>query len=105
MAPLIRADLLELAMPFAACIRSGYGLDRFALPLCAAHLRDWRFAAIDLFALSHIRSFSSLNKRFSNGLLSKEEELLVRLSLVKTMGMAVDEALYTMLEEKTIGLQ
>lgn len=105
MAPLIRADLLELAMPFAAGIRSGYGLDRFALPLCAAHLRDWRFAAIDLFALSHIRSFSSLNKRFSNGLLSKEEELLVRLRLVKTMGMPVDEALYSILEEKTVGLQ
>ena len=101
MAPLIRADLLELAMPFATGIRSGYGLDRFALPLCAAHISDWRFAAIDLFALSHVRTFSSLNKRFSNGLLSKEEELLVRLRLVKAMGMPVDETLYTMLEQST----
>ena len=101
MAPFIRSDLLELAMPFAVGIRSGYGLDRFALPLCAANIGDWRFAAIDLFALSHVRSFSSLNKRFSNGLLSKEEELLVRLRLVKTMGMPVDEALYTMLEQRT----
>ena len=47
MAPFIRADLLELAMQFATGIRSGYGLDRFALPLCADHLGDWRFAAID----------------------------------------------------------
>jgi len=101
MAPFIRADLLELAMQFATGIRSGYGLDRFALPLCAAHLGDWRFAAIDFFALSHVRNFSSLNKRFTNGLLSKEEELLVRLRLVKAMGMSVDEQLYAMLENKS----
>jgi hypothetical protein len=101
MAPFIRTDLLDLAMPFATGIRSGYGLDRFALPLCAAHISDWRFAAIDLIALTHVRTFSSLNKRFSNGLLSKEEELLVRLRLVKAMGMPVDEALYTMLEQRT----
>jgi hypothetical protein len=102
---LAMVPMLQYAMPFSAGIRSGYGLDRFALPLCAAHIRDWRFAAIDLFALSHVRTFSSLNKRFSNGLLSKEEELLVRLRLVKTMGMPVDEALYSILEEKTVGLQ
>ena len=103
MAPFIRADLLELAMPFSTGIRSGYGLDRFALPLCAAHLGDWRFAAIDIFTLSHVRTFSSLNKRFTNGLLSKEEELLVRLRLVKAIGMSVDEALYKSLNEKTVG--
>ena len=105
MAPLIRTDLLELAMPFAAGIRSGYGFDRFALPLCAAQIQKWRFAAIDLCALSHVRNLSSLNKRFTNGLLSKEEELLVRLRLVKAMGMSVDEALYSILEEKTVGPQ
>ena len=103
MAPFIRTDLLELAMPFSTGIRSGYGLDRFALPLCAVHLGDWRFAAIDIFTLSHVRNFSSLNKRFTNGLLSKEEELLVRLRLVKAIGMSVDEALYKCLNEKMAG--
>jgi hypothetical protein len=100
MAPFVRLDLLALAMPFATGIRSGYGLDRFALPLCATALGAWRFAAIDLVSLSHVRNLSSVNKRFSNGLLSKEEELVVRLRLVKAMGMPIDEALYTMLEER-----
>lgn len=38
MAPFIRADLLNLAMLFLPGVRSGYGLDRFVLPLCADHL-------------------------------------------------------------------
>lgn len=86
MAPFIRADLLDLAMPFLRGVRSGYGLDRFALPLCAAHLKAWRFAAVDLTPLSHVRTFASLEKRFSNGLQSKDEELIVRRRLIMAMG-------------------
>jgi len=67
----------------------------------AAHIKDWRFAAIDLFSLSHVRTFSSLKKSFSNGLLSKEEELLVHLRLAKAMGIAVDEILYARLEQRS----
>ena len=91
MAPFIRRDLLDLAMPFLTGVRCGYGLDRFALPLCAAHLNAWRFAAVDLTPLTHVRVFSSLEKRFSNGLLSKEEELLIRQRLVKAMNCVVSE--------------
>ena len=98
MAPFIRRDLLDLAMPFAKGVRSGYGLDRFALPLCAVHLNAWRFAAVDVAQLSHVRNFGSLQMRFSNGLVSKEEELLVRQRLVKAMGFAVDEERHRYLE-------
>ena len=73
--------------------------DRFALPLCAAHLNAWRFAAVDLTPLTHVRVFGSLEKRFSNGLLSKEEELLIRQRLMEAMGFAVDQELYLKLEE------
>ena len=99
MAPFIRRDLLDLAMPFLAGVRSGYGLDRFALPLCAAHLNSWRFAAVDLTPLTHVRVFGSLEKRFSNGLLSKEEELLIRQRLMEAMDFAVDQALHQRLED------
>lgn len=99
MAPFIRRDLLDLAMPFLTGVRSGYGLDRFALPLCAAELMAWRFAAVDLAPLSHVRNFSSLQKRFSNGLLSKEEELLIRQRLMVAIGLEVDRELYGCLEE------
>ncbi|QNI74325.1 hypothetical protein [Synechococcus sp. NOUM97013] len=98
MAPFIRSDLLQLAMPFLRGVRSGYGLDRFALPLCAAHLGAWRFAAIDSTPLSHVRQFGSLEKRFSNGLQSKEEELLIRHRLMQSMGFPVDQALNQRLE-------
>ena len=98
MAPFIRRDLLDLAMPFLSGVRSGYGLDRFALPLCAAELMAWRFAAVDLAPLCHVRNFSSLEKRFSNGLLSKEEELLIRQRLMLAMGEDVDHKLYGALE-------
>jgi hypothetical protein len=99
MAPFIRRDLLDLAMPFLTGIRSGYGLDRFALPLCAAHLNAWRFGAVDLTPLTHVRVFDSLEKRFSNGLLSKEEELLFRQRLMEAMGFAVDQQSYQCLEQ------
>ena len=99
MAPFLRRDLLDASMPFLQGIRSGYGLDRFAMPLCAAHLNIWRFAAIDCTPLTHVRAFSSLEKRFSNGLLSKEEELLVRQRLMGAMGFSVDQVLYKDLEE------
>ncbi|MEA5412060.1 hypothetical protein VB737_09820 [Synechococcus sp. BA-120 BA3] len=98
MAPFIRNDLLELVMPFGAGVRSGYGLDRFALPLCAAHLQDWRFAAVDLAPLTHVRSMGSLEMRFSNGLLSKEEELLVRQRLMRALAMPFEESIYWGLE-------
>jgi hypothetical protein len=98
MAPFIRRDLLDLVMPFGAGICSGYGVDRFALPLCAAHLYDWRFAAVDLTPLTHVRSMGSLKTRFSNGLLSKEEELLVRQRLMRALALPIDEATYHSLE-------
>lgn len=98
MAPFIRSDLLSLALPFIAGIRSGYGFDRFALPLCADHLGHWRFAAVDLCPLSHIRPLSSVNRRFSHGLLSKQEEVLVRQRLMLAMGFEVDRAVYAQLE-------
>ena len=98
MAPFIRRDLLDLAMPFLVGVRSGYGLDRFVLPLCATHLQAWRFGAIDLTPLTHVRVFGSLEKRFSNGLLSKEEELLIRQRLMKSMGFAIDQRLHQQLE-------
>ena len=98
MAPFLRRDLLDLSMPFLQGIRSGYGLDRFAIPLCASHLNAWRFAAIDCTPLTHVRVFSSLEKRFSNGLLSKEEEHLIRQRLMLAMGFSVDTDVYQRLE-------
>ena len=98
MAPFIRRDLLDLAMPFLQGVCSGYGLDRFALPLCAAHLKAWRFAAVDLTPMAHVRVFSSLAKRFSNGLLSKEEELLIRQRLIEAMGFPVNNKIKEQLE-------
>ncbi len=76
----------------------GDGLDRFALPLCASQLNNWRFAAIDCTPLTHVRVFSSLEKRFSNGLLSKEEELLIRQRLMNAMGFEIDQASLERLE-------
>ena len=99
MAPFLRRDLLDVSMPFLQGIRSGYGLDRFAIPLCASHLNIWRFAAIDCTPLTHVRAFSSLEKRFSNGLLSKEEELLIRQRLMEAMGFEVNQVLYESLED------
>ena len=98
MAPFLRRDLLDVSMPFLQGIRSGYGLDRFAIPLCASHLNIWRFAAVDCSPLTHVRAFSSLEKRFSNGLLSKEEELLIRQRLMDAMGFEIDQALLKRLE-------
>ena len=91
MAPFLRRDLLDVSMPFLQGIRSGYGLDRFAIPLCASHLNIWRFAAVDCSPLTHVRAFSSLEKRFSNGLLSKEEELLIRQRLMDAMGFELNQ--------------
>lgn len=98
MAPFLRRDLLDVSMSFLQGIRSGYGLDRFAIPLCASHLNIWRFAAVDCTPLTHVRAFSSLEKRFSNGLLSKEEELLIRQRLMDAMGFEIDQALLERLE-------
>ncbi len=99
MAPFLRRDLLDVSMPFLHGIRSGYGLDRFAMPLCASHLNIWRFAAIDCTPLTHVRAFSSLEKRFSNGLLSKEEELLIRQRLTNAMGFELNQDSYKNLED------
>ena len=102
LAPFLRADLFQLVMQFGDGIMSSYGLDRFAYPLCAAHLNCWRFGAIDLTPLEHVRPLRTLNKRYDNGLLSKEEELLVRMRLIKAMGNTVDEELYKELEKKAL---
>ena len=99
MAPFLRRDLLDLAMPFLRGVRSGYGLDRFAFPLCATELRSWRFAAVDLAPLTHVRPLSSVQTRFSNGLQSKEEELLIRQRLMLAMDAEVDQPLYQRLEQ------
>lgn len=98
MAPFIRSDLLSCSLPFLRGVRSGYGFDRFALPLCAEHLGDWRFAVVDSCPMSHARPLSSVHRRFSNGLLSKEEELLIRQRLMLAMGFDVDPDVYTRLE-------
>jgi len=45
-----------------------------------------------------VRVFGSLEKRFTNGLLSKEEELLIRQRLMLAMGFAVESTLHTRLE-------
>ena len=97
-APFIRRDLLDLSMPFLVSTKSAYGYDRFALPLCAAELGAWRFAAIDSAPMSHLRPLGSVEQRFSNGLKSKEEEHLVRQRLMLAMGFPVDQPLYEQLE-------
>ena len=85
-------------MPFLVSTKSAYGYDRFALPLCAAELGAWRFAAIDSAPMSHLRPLGSVEQRFSNGLKSKEEEHLVRQRLMLAMGFPVDQPLYEQLE-------
>ena len=102
MAPFIRRDLWDLVMPFNSGIGSAYGIDRFALPLCAAHLNCWRFASVDITPMTHIRRGRTIEKRYRNGLLSKEEELLVRMRLIKAMGNDVDEQLYQELDKKAL---
>lgn len=97
-APFIRRDLLDLSMPFLVSTKSAYGYDRFALPLCAAELGDWRFGAIDIAPMSHLRPLGSVEQSFSNGLRSKEEELLVRQRLMLAMGFQVDQQAYQQLE-------
>jgi hypothetical protein len=97
-APFIRRDLLDLSMPFLVSTKSAYGYDRFALPLCAAELGDWRFGAIDIAPMSHLRPLGSVEQSFSNGLKSKEEELLVRQRLMLAMGFQVDQQAYQQLE-------
>ena len=98
MAPFVRRDLFALALPFNRGTRSAYGLDRFALPLCAFHLDAWRFAAIDLTPMTHIRRGRTIDRRYSNGLFSKEEELLVRYRLMRSMGYSLDQDRYQQLE-------
>ena len=98
MAPFIRRDLWELIMPFNRGIGSAYGIDRFAIPLCAAHLNAWRFASVDLCPMTHIRRGRTIEKRYRNGLLSKEEELLVRQRLMLAMRQSVENEIYDKLE-------
>ena len=102
MAPFIRRDLWDLVMPFNSGIGSAYGIDRFALPLCAAHLNAWRFASVDVTPITHIRPGRTIQKRYRNGLLSKEEKLLVRMRLIKAMGNEVDEQVYQELDKKAL---
>jgi hypothetical protein len=98
MAPFIRRDLWDLIMPFNNGLGSAYGIDRFAMPACAAHLNAWRFASIDLTPMTHIRRGRTIEKRYRNGLLSKEEEYLVRQRLMLAMGQPVDRQSYMPLE-------
>ncbi len=102
MAPFIRRDLWELIMPFNRGIGSAYGIDRFAMPLCAAHLNAWRFASIDITPMTHIRRGRTIEKRYTNGLLSKEEEYLVRQRLMLAMGLEVDKEAYRKLENSVL---
>ena len=104
MAPFIRRDLWELIMPFNRGIGSAYGIDRFAIPLCAAHLNAWRFASVDLCPMTHIRRGRTIEKRYRNGLLSKEEELLVRQRLMLAMRQSVENEIYDKLEFATKNL-
>jgi len=98
MAPFIRRDLWDLVMPFNRGIGSAYGIDRFALPLCAAHLNAWRFASVDITPITHILRGRTIQKRYRNGLLSKEEELLVRQRLMLSMGFQIKKEVYENLE-------
>ena len=66
---------------------------------CATHLGVWRFAATDSTLLSHVEQFGSLEKRFCNGLLSKEEELLIPQRLMQAVGFSVDQTSYKQLEK------
>ena len=100
MAPFIRRDLWDLIMPFNRGIGSAYGIDRFAIPLCAAHLNAWRFASVDLCPMTHIRRGRTIEKRYRNGLLSKEEELLVRQRLMLAMGENIDQTTYDRLVQR-----
>lgn len=102
LAPFLRADLFHVVMAFGSGISSSYGLDRFAFPLCAAHMNNWRFAAIDMTPLEHVRPLRTLQRRYPNGLLSKEEELLVRQRLMLAMGFPVDHVIYAELEAKAL---
>jgi hypothetical protein len=102
LAPFLRVDLFKLTMVFGQGILSSYGLDRFAYPLCAAHLNCWKFAAIDLTPLEHIRPLQTLQKKYSNGLMSKEEELLVRQRLMLAMGFEVDKEVNRKLENSVL---
>jgi hypothetical protein len=54
---------------------------------------------VDLTPLAHIRTLGSLEKRFSNGLRSKEEELLIRQRLMSAMNFEVNQTLKERLEE------
>lgn len=85
MAPFIRKDLLDLAMPWIEGLHSGYGLDRYVMPFVAAQYGAWRFAVIDQCVMGHMRPLTSMAKRFSNGLLSTEEELVVRHRLLAAL--------------------
>ena len=98
MAPFMRRDLWDLVLPFNRGKGSGYGLDRFALTACGAHLNAWRFAAADCAPMTHIRRGRTIQKRYRNGLLSKEEEYLVRLRVMLAMGFDVDREIYERLE-------
>ena len=75
---------------------------RFALPLCAAYLNAWRFASVDITPITHIRRGRTIEKRYRNGLLSKEEELLVRQRLMLAMGLSVDDELFKKLDRASM---
>jgi len=98
-APFIRCDLMRLSLPFIRDTKSAYGFDRFVLPACAYHLGLWRFAVIDRALMSHIRPLASVSRSYTNGLTSKQEELLVRHRLMRAIGFDTDFQTYHNLEQ------
>jgi hypothetical protein len=103
MAPFVRRELMDRVMPFNRGISSAYGIDRFALPLCAADQGKWRFAAVDAAPMTHVRRGRTLRQAYANGLMSKEEEMLVRQRLMLAMGGEIDKDLHSRLERAVVG--
>jgi len=53
---------------------------------------------VDITPITHIRRGRTIQKRYRNGLLSKEEELLVRQRLMLSMGFQIEKEVYDNLE-------
>ena len=101
MAPFIRGDLLKNAMPFMQGIRSGYGFDRYVLPLVADAMKQWRFACCDLTPMNHTRKLQSPGMRFKNQMSPHDEEQLMRMRCFKQIGQdCYDKEYYAMYQSR-----